>query len=86
MGKHGSFVWFAYGVTLLGMLLLFVWSWFGARARDSELEKVRQWARAERKGPSTATLSTSPVSRVDRQESQGLAPGPSAIQAKGGEA
>ncbi len=57
MGKYGTYVWFAYGITLVGLLLLFIWSWFGARSRDAELEQVRQWARADRKAPSTATLS-----------------------------
>lgn len=55
MGKYGTYVWFAYGVTFIGLLLLFVWSWFGARSREAELEQVRKWARAERRSPSLST-------------------------------
>jgi len=54
MGDYGFYVWFAYGVTLLGLLSLFVWSWFGAHAREAELEQVRKWSRAERKAPAPA--------------------------------
>ncbi len=54
MGEYGFYVWTSYGVTLLGLLLLFVWSWFGARAREAELEQVRKWSRAERKAPAPA--------------------------------
>lgn len=61
MGNYGVYVWLCYGITLLGLVLLFIWSWFGAKSRDAELEKVRQWARAERKTPSSAALSTVPL-------------------------
>ena len=56
MGGYGAYVWTAYGVTAVALLLLFVWSWFGARARDAELEQLRKLSRAERKAPSSATL------------------------------
>jgi heme exporter protein D len=56
MGGYGTYVWVAYGVTFLGMALLFAWSWFGARSRETELEQVRQWARAERRPPGSSTL------------------------------
>lgn len=56
MGGYGAYVWTAYGVTGLFLLLLLLWSWFGARARDAELEQVRQLSRAERRAPSSATL------------------------------
>ena len=57
MGNYGFYVWLAYGVTLVGLLSLFVWSWFGARSREAELELVRQWSRAERKAPAPANPS-----------------------------
>jgi heme exporter protein CcmD len=60
MGNYGAYVWTAYGVTLTALLLLFVWSWFGARSRETELEQVRKWARAERRTPSSATLTAAP--------------------------
>ncbi|MGI9502950.1 MAG: heme exporter protein CcmD [Geminicoccaceae bacterium] len=56
MGGYGAYVWTAYGVTGLFLLLLFLWSWFGARARETELQQVRQLSRAERRAPSSATL------------------------------
>lgn len=56
MGGYGAYVWTAYGVTALFLLLLFVWSWFGARARETELEQIRKLSRAERRAPSSATL------------------------------
>ncbi len=69
MGKYGTYVWFAYGITLVGLLLLFIWSWYGARAREAELEQVRQWARADRKAPSSAALGTvaPPASDIDAE-------------------
>ncbi len=57
MGGYGAYVWTAYGVTALCLLLLFVWSWFGARAREAELEQVRKLSRAERRAPSSAVMS-----------------------------
>jgi heme exporter protein CcmD len=63
MGNYGPYVWTAYGVTIIGLLLLFIWSWFGARARESELEQVRQWARAERRSP-TASRAEPAASRT----------------------
>ena len=57
MGGYGAYVWTAYGVTALCLLLLFVWSWFGARAREAEFEQIRKLSRAERREPSTATAS-----------------------------
>ncbi len=56
MGGYGAYVWSAYGITLLSLLLLFVWSWHGARAREAELEQVRKLSRSERRVPSSATL------------------------------
>lgn len=56
MGGYGAYVWTAYGVTALFLLLLFIWSWFGARARETELEQVKQLSRAERRAPASATL------------------------------
>jgi len=56
MGGYGAYVWTAYGVTALFLLLLFVWSWFGARAREAELEQIRKLSRAERRAPSSGTL------------------------------
>ncbi|MGI9486048.1 MAG: heme exporter protein CcmD [Geminicoccaceae bacterium] len=56
MGGYGAYVWTAYGVTALSLLLLFIWSWFGARARETELEQVRKLSRAERRAPTSATL------------------------------
>jgi heme exporter protein D len=56
MGGYGAYVWAAYGITLLALLLLFIWSWFGARAREAELEQVRKLSRTERRAPSSATL------------------------------
>ena len=61
MGNYGPYVWTAYGVTIVGLALLFVWSWFGARARESELEQVRQWARAERRSPTTRPAEQAPT-------------------------
>lgn len=72
MGKYGTYVWFAYGVTLIGLLLLFVWSWFGARSREAELEQVRKWARAERRTPSLAG-STNPAGSTSLTGSKGHA-------------
>ncbi|MGI9435799.1 MAG: heme exporter protein CcmD [Geminicoccaceae bacterium] len=66
MGGYGAFVWAAYGVTFLGLALLFVWSWLGARSRDAELEQVRHWARAEKKEPGSATLR--PADNAERNE------------------
>lgn len=57
MGEYGTYVWFAYGITLVSLAALFVWSWLGARSREGELEQTRKWARAERRAPSTAHLS-----------------------------
>lgn len=62
MGGYGAYVWIAYGVTLVGLLLLFLWSWFGARSRETELEQVRKWARAERKTPGPAPSERNNVS------------------------
>lgn len=56
MGGYGAYVWTAYGVTALSLLLLFIWSWFGARSRDTELEQVKKLSRAERRAPASATL------------------------------
>jgi heme exporter protein D len=56
MGGYGAYVWSAYGITLLALLLLFFWSWYGARAREVELEQVRKLSRSERRAPSSATL------------------------------
>ncbi len=56
MGGYGVYVWTAYGITALFLLLLFLWSWFGARARESELEQVKKLSRAERRAPASATL------------------------------
>ncbi len=56
MGGYGAYVWSAYGITLLSLLLLFAWSWHGARAREAELEQVRKLSRSERRVPSSATL------------------------------
>jgi len=56
MGGYGAYVWAAYGVTALALSLLFIWAWFGARARENELEQVRQLSRAERRAPSSGTL------------------------------
>ena len=56
MGGYGAYVWTSYGVTGLFLLLLFVWSWFGARARETELEQVRKLSRAERRAPASATM------------------------------
>lgn len=57
MGGYGAYVWFAYGVTALFLLLLLVWSWVGARSRETELEQIRKLSRAERRAPSQATTS-----------------------------
>lgn len=56
MGGYGAYVWASYGVTALFLILLFIWSWFGARARETELQQMRQLSRAERRTPSSATL------------------------------
>ncbi len=56
MGGYGAYVWTAYGVTALFLLLLFLWSWFGARARMTELEQIQKLSRAERRAPASATL------------------------------
>lgn len=71
MGKYGAYVWFAYGVTLLSLALLFVWSWFGARSRDTELEQARKWARAERQSPSSSTLSAAVPAAVKSKNDAG---------------
>ncbi|MEZ5933711.1 MAG: heme exporter protein CcmD [Alphaproteobacteria bacterium] len=55
MGGYGAYVWTAYGVTALFLVLLFVWSWFGARAREAELEQVKKLSRADRRSPSPKT-------------------------------
>ena len=56
MGGYGAYVWTAYGVTALFLLLLFIWSWFGARSRETELEQIRNLSRAERRNTPSATL------------------------------
>ena len=56
MGGYGAYVWFAYGVTALFLLLLLAWSWAGARAGESELDQIRKLSRAERRAPSKATM------------------------------
>jgi heme exporter protein D len=61
MGGYGAYVWTAYGVTALALVLLFIWSWLGARAREAELEQVRRLSRSERRQPATATLSAASV-------------------------
>jgi len=58
MGGYGAYVWVAYGVTALALVLLFIWSWFGARSREAELEQVRQLSRSERRSAPTATLTS----------------------------
>ncbi|MGI9501162.1 MAG: heme exporter protein CcmD [Geminicoccaceae bacterium] len=68
MGGYGAYVWAAYGVTALFMALLFVWSWLGARARETELEQVRKLSRAERRAPASATM----------HEAKAAPPGPAA--------
>ena len=70
MGKFGGYVWFAYGVTLISLVLLFVWSWFAAKARDTELDQVRQWARAEKKTPS-AVLKRTPIAESPVDQAAG---------------
>lgn len=65
MGGYGAYVWAAYGITLLSLLLLFVWSWYGARAREAELEQVRKLSRSERRAPSSATLREPELSRAE---------------------
>ena len=57
MGGYGAYVWTAYGVTALSLLMLFVWSWFGARAREAELEQVRKLSRMARQAPPSAVSS-----------------------------
>jgi len=56
MGGYGAYVWIAYGVTALSLLLLFLWSWFGAQARETELAQVRQLSRSGRQAPSSGRL------------------------------
>ncbi|MGI9492658.1 MAG: heme exporter protein CcmD [Geminicoccaceae bacterium] len=69
MGKYGFYVWIAYGVTLVGLLSLFVWSWFGARSREAELEQVRKWSRAERNAPApTNSPVISPANSNDHED------------------
>lgn len=65
MGDYGAYVWTAYGITLVGLIALFLWSWFGARARESELEQVRHWARAERRAPTAAAVNVVSPNKVD---------------------
>ena len=84
MGSYGTYVWFAYGVTLVSLVLLFLWSWFGARSRETELEQVRQWARAERTTPSSATLSAASSSAQDDKNEAGAETGAPAVNASGG--
>lgn len=57
MGGYGAYVWSAYGVTALLLLLMLVWSVMGARARETELEQIRKLSRSERQRPPSATLS-----------------------------
>ncbi len=61
MGGYGAYVWTAYGVTVLALALLFVWSWFGARARETELEQIRKLSRSERRKPAS-TIDAGPAS------------------------
>lgn len=57
MGGYGAYVWAAYGVTALLLVLLLVWSVMGARARETELEQIRKLSRSERNRTPSATLS-----------------------------
>jgi heme exporter protein CcmD len=83
MGGYGAYVWTAYGITALGLVLLLIWAWFGARARESELDQVRQWARAERQTPSAANPGQRPSDPETR--SSGRADARTApVQASGG--
>jgi heme exporter protein CcmD len=74
MGNYGFYVWLAYGVTLVGLLSLFVWSWFGARSREAELEQVRQWSRAERKAPAPANSPANSNDHADPDNAPGVNP------------
>jgi heme exporter protein D len=56
MGGYGAFVWTAYGITALALVLMFVWSWHGAKRRDAAFEQLKRLQRADRQGPASATL------------------------------
>lgn len=77
MGGYGAYVWTAYGITALFLLILFVWSWFGARAREAELEQMRKLSRAERRAPSIATPSTATLSAGTLDDGGSADQGPS---------
>jgi heme exporter protein D len=48
MGGYAAYVWTAYGIAALVLILLLVQSWRSARRRDAELEQVRRVARPAR--------------------------------------
>jgi heme exporter protein D len=48
MGGYAAYVWTAYGIAALVLILLLVQSWRSARRRDAQLEQVRRVARPAR--------------------------------------
>ncbi len=51
MGGYGPFVWSAYGITLAVLGGLFWQSWYRARKRTAEAERLRAERRAESRRP-----------------------------------
>jgi heme exporter protein D len=45
MGGYAAYVWTAYGLAALVLIVLLAQSWRSARRRDAELEQVRRVAR-----------------------------------------
>ena len=51
MGGYGAYVWAAYGITLAVLVGLFWQSWYRARKRTAEAERLRAERRAEVRRP-----------------------------------
>jgi heme exporter protein D len=59
MGGYAAYVWPAYGVAALVLIMLLVHSWRSARRRAAELEQLRHLGRPTR--PRRATLRSPPA-------------------------
>jgi heme exporter protein D len=69
MGGYAAYVWPAYGVAALVLIVLLVQSWRSARRRDAELEQVRRVARPVR----ASRPKLQPGATADRPSSAELA-------------
>jgi heme exporter protein D len=70
MGGYAAYVWPAYGVAALVLIVLLVQSWRSVRRRDAELEQMRRVARPVR----ASRPKLQPGEAADRPSGAELAP------------